>query len=187
MIHEHHPLLGREITLRNTPASLVICAAPDYARFNLRIDPAQLAGASKAFELELPTKIGAISVAGDRVGARLGPDEWYLLAAPSSQEAVERAFAELYPAIPHSLVDVGHREVGIDISGTHVVSVLSSAIAFDLGAMPAGTGCRTIFDRTQIVLLREAVDRFRITVWRSYAEHVWQLLAAAGREVELDI
>jgi sarcosine oxidase subunit gamma len=186
MMQEHHPLLGREIAVR-TATPLSIRAAVDIARFSLRIDPAQLTQASKAFGLDLPAKIGGVTTSGDKSAACLGPDEWHLRAPLSAQASVEAAFADLYAAVPHSLVDVGHREVGIEIEGAAAMLALRSAIPFDIDAMPVPSGCRTIFDKTQIVLVREAADRFRIEVWRSFADHVWGVLQAVSREIELDI
>ncbi|HLZ64970.1 MAG TPA: sarcosine oxidase subunit gamma family protein [Aliidongia sp.] len=177
---------GREIAIHK-PLPLTIRAASDCARFSLRIDPAELARASQAFGLTLPAVIGDAVSADGKIAICLGPDEWYLIAPSTAQQAVESAFAALYSAVPHSLVDVGHREVGIEIEGADAVLALRSAIAFDIEAMPVSTGCRTIFDKAQIVLVRESEERFRIEVWRSFASHVWGLLTAAGREVELGI
>ncbi|PWJ86284.1 heterotetrameric sarcosine oxidase gamma subunit [Pseudaminobacter salicylatoxidans] len=186
MMHEHHPLVGREIAIRKA-MPLIVRVAADTARFSLRIDPAEIEKASKAFGLNLPAKIGETAISGEKRAICLGPDEWYLTAPLAEQEAVEQAFADLYATAVHSLVDIGHREVGIEIEGSDAVLALQSALAFDIEAMPVGSGCRTIFDKAQIVLLREAENRFRIEVWRSFADHVWGLLQAAGREIELDI
>ena len=186
MMHEHHPLLGREITIRKT-MPLTIRAAADTARFSLRIDPAKIAQASTAFGLDLPARIGGVAVSKDKSAACLGPDEWYLRAPLPEQKAVETAFADLYATMPHSLVDVGHRDVGIEIEGADAALVLRSAVPFDLEAMPAPSGCRTIFDKTQIVLVRAAEGRFRIEVSRSFADHVWGVLRAVSREIELGI
>lgn len=186
MLHEHHPLKGRQIA--TAPAvPLAIRAAADCARFSLRIGPADVDKASLAFGLALPARTGEVSVSGEKRAACLGPDEWYLMAPPAEQEAIERAFADLYATAIHSLVDIGHREVGIEVEGPQAVTALQSAIAFDVGAMAAPGGCRTLFDRAQIVLLREAEHRFRIEVWQSFADHVWGLLQAASREIELEI
>jgi sarcosine oxidase subunit gamma len=185
-MREDHPLLGREIVLRRA-MPLTIRAAADTARFSLRIDPAEIARASGAFGLALPGKIGDAALSPDRSAVRLGPDEWYLRTSLNGQAPVESAFAALYATVPHSLVDVGHRDVGIEIAGADAALVLRSAIPFDLEAMPAPSGCRTIFDKVQIVLVREAADRFRIEVWRSFADHVWGVLHAASREIELGI
>jgi sarcosine oxidase subunit gamma len=186
MMREDHPLLGREIAIRKA-VPLAIRPQANAARFSLRIDPSHIAQASSAFGLDLPPKIGDAAVSRDKSAVRLGPDEWYLKASLPGQEAVETAFADLYARVPHSLVDVGHRDVGIEIEGTDAALALRSAIPFDVDAMPVPSGCRTIFDKTQILLVREAEHRFRIEVWRSFAEHVWGILGAASREIELGI
>jgi sarcosine oxidase subunit gamma len=186
MMHEHHPLLGREIVARSA-VPLVIGAAADCARFSLRIDPAAVASASEALGLKLPAKIGELAASGERIAVCLGPDEWYMIVPQAAQDDVERAFAALYAKVPHSLVDISHREVAIEIEGADAVIALQSAIPFDVEAMPAASGCRTVFDKAQIVLVRKAADSFRIEVWRSFADHVWGLLRAAAREIELDI
>ena len=49
--------------------------------------------------------------------------------------------------------------------------------------MPVGSGTRTVFDTAQVVLTREADDRFHLTVWRSFAPHVRALLDTATREL----
>jgi sarcosine oxidase subunit gamma len=184
MMHEHHPLLGREIVVRN---ALVIRAAAECARFSLRIDPTEGASASKALGLILPTKIGAAAASGEKLAVCLGPDEWHLIVPLAEQDVVESAFAALTATMPHSLVDISHREVAIAIEGAGALRALQSAIPFDVEAMAVASGCRTVFDKAQIVLVREAADRFRIEVWQSFAEHVWGLLRAAAREIELDI
>ena len=186
MLHEHHPLIGKEIAVRSV-SPLNVRVAADGARFSLRIDPAEDTQAAKAFGCALPARIGDVVVAKGRLAVRLGPDEWHLLAPLAEQEAIETAFSGIYAAVPHSLVDVSHREIGIEVEGVAAVLALRSAIAFDIEAMPVGTGCRTIFDRAQIILIREAEDRFRIEVWRSFADHVWGILQAASREIALDI
>lgn len=184
MMHEHHPLAGREIAVRSL---LSLRVAADGARFSLRVDPAHAALAAEAFGLALPAKIGGATLARGRLAVRLGPDEWHLVAPLTHQAAVEDAFAALYAMVPHSLVDIGHREVGIEIAGAAAVLALQSAIPFDIESMPVASGCRTIFDKAQIILVRETQERFRIEVWRSFAGHVWGLLRAAGHEIALDI
>jgi sarcosine oxidase subunit gamma len=185
-MHEQHPLLGREIAVRKA-MPLAIRPQADTARFSLRIDPSHIAQASGALRLDLPAKIGGVAVSQDNSAVCLGPDEWYLKTSLAGQEAVETAFAALYATAPHSLVNVGHRDVGIEIEGADAALALQSAIPFDVEAMLVLSGCRTIFDKAQIVLVREAENRFRIEVWRSFADHVWGILRVASREIEFDI
>ena len=49
--------------------------------------------------------------------------------------------------------------------------------------MPVGSGARTVFDTAQVVVTREAEDRFHLTVWRSFLPHVRALLDIAQREL----
>ena len=53
--------------------------------------------------------------------------------------------------------------------------------------MPVGNGARTVFDAAQVVLVRESEDRFDLTVWRSFAPHVRELLETARRELAVGL
>ncbi|HEV7325597.1 MAG TPA: sarcosine oxidase subunit gamma family protein [Bosea sp. (in: a-proteobacteria)] len=208
MIYQYHPPFGRAGDVRNNlpdssneaapymprrapdshgEALLAIRQAADAARFSLRVDPRQLDAASEAYGLALPRTIGGTILSEARVAICLGPDEWYLLGPLSEEESIECGFASLYATTVHSLVNIGHREIGIEVSGAAAAFALQSAIAFDVKAMPVGSGCRTLIDKVQIILLREAADRFRIEVWHSFADHVWHLLQAISREIELGL
>ncbi|ANN61978.1 sarcosine oxidase (plasmid) [Mesorhizobium loti NZP2037] len=182
MLQERHPLMGQRLSLAER-SSLTIHDAEDSSRFNLRIAPENLGAASKAFGCVLPATIGATATSCGRLALCLGPDEWQLYAPVDESRAIETTFAALYTSCPHSLVDVGHREIGIAVEGADAVLALRSACAFHFDTMPSGTGTRTIFDKAQIILIRHHENRFRIEVWRSFADHVWGLLQAASREI----
>ncbi|UCI22745.1 sarcosine oxidase (plasmid) [Mesorhizobium sp. B2-1-8] len=186
MLQERHPLMGQRISLAKR-SSLTIHDAEDWARFNFRIAPENLGAASKAFGCALPATIGATATSGGRLALCLGPDEWQLYALIAESRAIEATFAAFYANCPHSLVDVGHREIGIAVEGEAAVLALRSACAFDFDAMPSGTGTRTLFDKAQVILIRHDEHRFRIEVWRSFADHVWGLLRATSREIALGI
>ncbi|RIY03668.1 sarcosine oxidase [Aureimonas flava] len=184
MFQERHPLVGRNLSGAG-PVS--IRPIENCARFNLRVAPADLAAAAAAWGAPLPSAIGTFAAASGRIAACIGPDEWYLIAPTGDGDAIVAAFADLYAITVHSLVDIGHREVGIAVEGPEAAKALQSSIAADVAAMPVGGARRTIIDRVQIILLREAEDRFRIEVWHSFADHVWHLLAAIRREFELGL
>lgn len=186
-MHAHHPLDGNVVKLHGSgPLALRLLA--DKARFSLRIDPAQRDAASGVLGLNLPSAVGGMVSAREKTAVCLGPDEWYVTARAADKPQIEAGFAALYEREPHSLVDVSNREVGIGIEGPKAVLALQSAIAFDVGAMGIGAGCRTIFDgKAQIILLRDTKDRFQIEVWHSFSEHVWHFLQTVAREIELDI
>ena len=186
-MHAHHPLDGKVTALQES-LPVTIRRLGDKARFSLRIDPNRRDAASAVLGLNLPGAIGSMVATGEKTALCLGPDEWYVTAPDACQTEIEAGFAALYAREPHSLVDVSHREVSIGIEGLKAGLALQSAIAFDVDAMKLGTGCRTIFDgKAQIILLRDAMDRFQIEVWHSFSEHVWHFLQAVVREIELDI
>lgn len=145
-----------------TAAGVTITELPTATRISLRT----------AEPVGLPTRIGA------RSGAALclGPDEWLL-----EGDGAAEALAALAP--PFSAVDVSDREITYALDGPAVLDLLATGCPRDLAAMPVGTGARTVFDSVQVVLVRDAADRFRLTVWRSFAPHVRALLALAEREL----
>ena len=69
------------------------------------------------------------------------------------------------------------------LEGPAVLDLLATGCPLDLAKMPVGNGTRTVFDTAQVVLTREAEDRFHLTVWRSFAPHVRALLDLAAREL----
>ena len=146
-----------------------------------------MAHAQAAFGVGLPAAINAMHQSSGYYAICLGPDEWLLLAPLAEAARIERGFAALYDQCPHSLVDIGHREVGIEIRGEAAALALSSACPRDLDVMPAGSATRTIFDKVQVVLIKHTANFYRIEVWRSFAAHVQGLLAAASQEIALNV
>ncbi|RUM98436.1 sarcosine oxidase [Pseudaminobacter arsenicus] len=185
MLQEYRRLEGSRIAAPDS--ALAIAMADDCTRFSLRIAEEGIAQAGKAFGVALPKQIGGMTAAGGRLALCLGPDEWQLMAPLDERDALEAAFAALYAKVPHSLVDISHREVGIVVEGRDAALALRSACPLDLDEMAVGSATRTIFDKAQIVLIRQGQDSFRIEVWQSFADHVWGILQAAGREIALEI
>jgi sarcosine oxidase, subunit gamma len=162
------------------PAAEMGSLAP-AARFIFRGRQAAVAAAGQAFGVSLPEIACRAATTGDRAALWLGPDEW-LLIAPERDDIAER-FAIL-SGLPHALVDVGHRNTGLEIAGPEAATVLSSGCPLDLDieAFPVGMCTRTVLAKAEIVLWRKASERFRIEVWRSFAAYVWQFLDVARGE-----
>ena len=159
-----------------------VAVLPPVARLNLRIAPADLAVASAAFGLALPTKIGQGVVEKGHAAWCLGPDEWLLHAPEAEQSAIVADFAATRAKTPHSLTVISDREFTIAITGPRAQEFLSVACPLDLSRMAPGTAKRTLFDTAQVVLIRDADNAFRIEVWRSFFPHVSELLEIALRE-----
>ncbi len=151
------------------------------ARFVFRGGRAAAVAAGQALGVALPEIACRAATAGDRAALWLGPDEW-LLIAPELDDIAER-FAGL-SGLPHALVDVGHRNAGLEIAGPEAATVLASGCPLDLDpeAFPVGMCTRTMLGKAEIVLWRTASETFRIEIWRSFAAYAWQFLDMARRE-----
>ncbi len=138
-----------------------------------------------AFGVPLPTAPCRAHHDAGRAALWLGPDEWLLL-AEADQPAMLRATLETRLAgKPASLVDVGHRNVGLIVTGPKAELLLSSGcpLDLDLAAFPVGMCTRTLLAKAEIVLWRTAPDTFRLEIWRSFAPYVAGLLGEAAREI----
>jgi sarcosine oxidase, subunit gamma len=156
-------------------AGVTIAELPPTTRIALRIaDPA-------AAGLGLPATVGARTATGVGTALCLGPDEWLLEAPEAERDALLAALAVV--AAPLSAVEVSDREITWRLEGPAVLDLLATGCPRDLARMPVGAGARTVFDTAQVVLTREADERFHLTVWRSFAPHVRALLDIAAREL----
>ncbi|MGH1575023.1 sarcosine oxidase subunit gamma [Methylobacterium sp. P31] len=159
---------------------MTIKELPPNVRISFRLaDPT----AAATVGLMLPTRIGARSVAGGRDLLRLGPDEWAIEVPEGDGDALKSKLAELATRAPLSAVEVSDRDITFGLSGSSVLDLLATGCPLDLARMPVGSGTRTVFDTVQVILTRDADDRFRLVVWRSFAPHVRALLAAAANEL----
>jgi len=147
------------------------------ARWSLRL-PSPLPFA--AFRLDVP--INRASQAGERSAARLGPDEW-LLVAPEGDAPDFGALADGH----HSLVDVGHRYAAFAVEGEDAPLMLAAGCPLDLhpGVFTPGSATRTLLGKAEIVLwhLGDApsyrAPLYRIECARSFAPYVQRFLEEA--------
>jgi sarcosine oxidase subunit gamma len=142
---------------------------PHSGRWSLRL-PAPLA--FEPFQIEIP--INRASQAGQRLAARLGPDEW-LLVGPESE-------APASPPGHHSLVDVSHRYAAFTVEGKDAPLVLAAGCPLDLhpSVFTAGSATRTLLGKAEIVLWRLGeAPSYRIECGRSFAPYVQRFLEEA--------
>ena len=153
-------------------------------RFLFRGDEGARKSCSIAFRIELPQKLGLAGEGSDRAALWLGPDEWLLLADGTGGEPTSMTIGVAIGDIPHSLVDVSHRQVGIVVEGAGAARALSAGCPLDLRQreFPVGFATRTLFEKTEIVLWRRRAESFHIEVWRSFAPHLAAVLAEAARD-----
>jgi sarcosine oxidase subunit gamma len=150
-------------------ASVRVKPMDGASRFSLR-----LRGQIPAY-LDLP--INSCTEVNGLIVARLGPDEWLLLGADDS--AIQHRLSETLAEQTHSLVDIGHRQTAIEVSGLRAREVLNGGCPLDLGdeAFPAGSATRTLLGKAEIILIRTCAEpSYRVECWRSFAPYVYGLL-----------
>jgi sarcosine oxidase, subunit gamma len=166
------------------PATAVLRPLPPATRFILRGGPDVLIRAGVPIGLVIDQAPCRASQAAACAALWLGPDEYLLVAPDAEERTLARALSEALDAVPHSLVDVSHRQTGLEIAGPHAADILNSGcpLDLDLAAFPVGMCTRTVLAKAEIVLWRTASDVFRIEVWRSFTDYVVRFLNEAANE-----
>ena len=172
-----------EAQARDGPVTLRDLAP--VARFSLRAGADDAAAAGAALGLDLGGRIGSRAGvgAGGREALRLGPDEWVVTAPEPEAPALAEAMAAIHEAAPHAFVDLSDRELSLAVEGPLAAELLAIGCPRDLERIAPGEGRRTLFDTVQVVLWRDAPDRFRLDVWRSFHPHVRALLEIGNAEL----
>jgi sarcosine oxidase subunit gamma len=180
------PALRRRFALDGGPQArrgVSIAVLPPAARFSLRLPIGAAAREIAGFRLGAP--INRYEAAGDRWSARLGPNEWLIGGPEAEGEAIAAEIEAALDSESRALVDVSHRNVGIEISGVAAAAVLNAGCPLDLStkAFPGGSATRTVLAKAEIVLMRAGAEPiFRIECWRSFAPYVHGFLTEAARD-----
>jgi sarcosine oxidase, subunit gamma len=146
---------------------VTISLARPMARYSLRARQGQ--ALETLLGVKVPKKIGAT----EGGIACLGPDEW-LMRAPAG------TIIPMGAALPVSVTDVSDRSICLCVEGPRVAELIMSGCPQDLDNFPVGKASRTIYENVEIILIREAEDRFHIEVWRSFSSWLWTALATAA-------
>ena len=172
--------LGRQAAPAPAQGGITIRPAEAEARFSLRLR----GSVASAAGLRLDGPINSVSGDATRWAARLGPDEWLIGAPETDADLLAVALGGDLAGRVHSLVDVSHRNVGIDVSGALAPIALNAGCPLDLGdaAFPVGSATRTLLGKAEIVLIRRAgaVPAYRVECWRSFSTYVYGLLQEAA-------
>jgi sarcosine oxidase subunit gamma len=200
-VAERRDVFHGQASLAKPPNSddFTLRVADPALRFGLRMDATAAVAAAQPAGFDLSQPINSLrqsAVDGGangvkrRLSARLGPDEWLLIADTGSDTAealMARIAAEMGEAA-HTLVDVSHRNLAIELTGSAAADVLNTGCPLDLGdqAFPVGTATRTLFAKAEIILCRcpdierediEREDReqqplYRVECWRSFGRYM---------------
>ena len=97
-------------------------------------------------------------------------------------DALSAAMETALGSMPHSLVDVSHRQVGVEVSGPGAATLINAGcpLDLDLRAFPVDMSTRTVLAKADITLWRLAEERFRIEVARSFSPYLLAYLNNAA-------
>lgn len=164
-----------DVLIRNEAFGAQVFAAHDVsirlaapmARYSLR------ARQPKTLETLLKVKLPA-KVTSTKDGIIcLGPDEWFMRAADGTN-------IPMGEGLPISITDVSERSVCYIVEGERAAEILMSGCPLDLDKFEVGRATRTIYETVEIILIREAEDRFHVEVWRSFSTWLWLALTTAA-------
>ena len=141
----------------------------------MREEDAHVCNTAAGFDLTQPINRLVECKDKQQLSARLGPDEW-LLTTPDCATATH--LPDELTTWPHSLVDISHRNVAIELTGDLAADVLNTGCPLDLRceAFPVGMATRTLFSKSEIILMRRedlnGVRVYRLECWRSFARYL---------------
>jgi sarcosine oxidase subunit gamma len=171
-------------TLAAMPPHPAIRPLPGAARFSLRLREAEAASLGQAAGFRLDQTLNSFTAQGQRLSVRLGPDEWLLIGPEADAEVIAGEIASALGSRFHALVDIGHRNVAIEVEGPHAAETLNAGCPLDLmdAAFPTGTATRTLLGKAEIILLRlDDAPTYRLECWRSFSTYVYDFLVEAAR------
>lgn len=156
---------------------------PTASRLVLRGASQVLAVAAEALRLprdETPCR----AVHSDSLAALwLGPDERLLIGSADAAVQVSAQLQQALAGLPHSVVEISHGQVGLELSGARAADALNIGcpLDLDLASFPVDMCTRTVFAKAQIVLWRTTPDTFRVETARSFAPYVTKILALTAQ------
>ena len=163
---------------------------PGAARFALRLREEDSAAISEAAGFRLDQRLNSFATHGERLSLRLGPNEWLLIGPEADSEAIAAEIATALGERFHALVDIGHRNVALEVKGPHAADIINAGCPLDLfeASFPTGSATRTLLGKAEIVLARvDDAPSYRVECWRSFATYVHGFLTEAARDFDVGI
>lgn len=155
---------------------------PPMARFVFRGDEPARQTLARALGVKYPDTLRAES--NDKLSLLWqGPDECLILGSAEEKDKISGMIQNAFRDLPHSLVDVSHRNVGLLLEGPDVETLLASAVQLDLSLpqFPIGMTTRTLLAKADITLWRQSAQRFHVDAWRSFSPYIFGILKEAAR------
>ena len=155
---------------------------PAASRLSLRIKDSRVGTPRSGVRLPLDQPINRFSATDGRFAARLGPDEWLIIGAPSKADDLHSSIAAALTDRFHALVDVSQASVAFAVEGRAAGNILNAGCPLDLDArnFPAGSVTRTVLGKCEIILFRLSDLVLRVECGRSFGDYVHAFLLEAA-------
>lgn len=113
----------------------------------------------------------------------MGPDQWLLVSATESGNALIERCTGACGELLHAATDVSSALTGLALSGSRSRRLLAMGCGLDLHAeaFRAGHCARTRFAQIPVLIVAIAPEAFELYVDRSYRQYLWDWLAHASR------
>lgn len=153
--------------------------------WSLRVDLVSAAGPMTEAGLPIAVEACRAATRGAWSALWLGPDEQLLVGPDSAHTQLAPRLAAALDGMPHSLVDVSHRQAAIELTGPGATHLLAMGCPLDLDSnqVPVGFCSRTVYAKAEVVLWRQEAQRFQLQAWRSFLPYVSGLLAIGSQEL----
>lgn len=154
------------------------------ARFVLQGAAPARAAASDVLRVSLAEEPCRANWNEDHAALWLGPDEHLLLGPAVDTVSLATRLEAVLARVAHSLVDVSHRQIALQVSGRNAAAILSSGCPLDLDPteFPTGMCTRTLLGKADIFLWRKSACEFHVEVSRSFSDYVSRWLREAAQD-----
>jgi len=144
-------------------------------------DPAFVEAVRAATGLALPVVPNTLARGDELQLAWLGPSEWQLSCEPGHESVLHAALRKALAGLRSALTPVGDGFTELCIAGTDVTEILARDCPLDLDprVFAPGTCAQTLLGKCNVLIVREAPERFVLCVRRSFAPYALGLLRHA--------
>lgn len=152
-------------------------------------DPAFTQAVERAIGVAPPIEPNTVAGPADLAGGPrilwLGPDEWLVVGAASTNTDLAGTLASATEGQHAAVVDVSDGRTVIAISGRDARDLLAKGCPLDLhpSAFAPGRCAQTLVAHAHVILHQiDGVPRYEVYVHRSFADYLWRWLEDAARE-----
>jgi sarcosine oxidase subunit gamma len=119
----------------------------------------------------------------------LGPNRWLIVRPAKSQRNLASELAEQLSPNLAAVAELGAGRCVLTLSGFRSREVLAKGLPLDLSAskFPAGRCAQSAMAHIGVLVVAKGEDAFEIFVYRSFAQHLWEVLTDAAVEFGVEV